>query len=237
MLLKRAPRDDTHDLPPYIRVIRSKRAKRVALRLDPKDRIVNLVVPERMRIEKAVAFAEEHDRWIRDKLAELPERIPLSHGTALPILGRTRTIKISFDPSLKRTDIALGEKDITVSTNKEDPTPRLVRFLKKIILDELTTLSHDKAARIGKNVAEVKVRDTKSRWGSCSIDGRLSYSWRLVFAPYETLDYLAAHEVAHLQHHDHSPAFWAVCEELSSDYTAGKSWIRKNAQELLKYHT
>ena len=88
---------------------------------------------------------------------------------------------------------------------------------------------------IEKEIKSVRVSDTKTRWGSCSHDGRLCFSWRLAFAPYEAIDYVVAHEVAHLRHLDHSKEFWTLCEELSIDYAAGKRWMKENGSELMRY--
>jgi predicted metal-dependent hydrolase len=100
---------------------------------------------------------------------------------------------------------------------------------------ELTKLSHNKAAQLNKRLVSVDVRDTSSRWGSCAEDGRINYSWRLIFAPWEAFDYVVAHECAHLVHMDHSPAFWHVCEDLSEDYSSGKTWMKRHSDELIRY--
>lgn len=230
MLLKRS---DT--FPPYVTLKRSKRARRLALRLDPKERTFHLIVPMRTSMRSAQRFAEEHDRWMMDKLMELPEPIPFQDGSILPILGQNRRIHIFYDETLRTTSITLKCHELIVTTNKEDPSPRIERFLKKFAKQELTALSHEKAAEIGKKVASVTTRDTKSRWGSCSSDGNLSFSWRLIFAPYYAFDYVVAHEVAHLKHLDHSTAFWNQCRKISDDYLEGEYWMREHGHELMRY--
>ena len=234
MLLRNIPKA-IYGLPPYVRMQHSTRAKRLALRLDPKDRVINLVCPQGCSENKAIQFAHDHMDWIEKQIATLPEPIYLEHGATIPLFGRDRKISIHYDTAFKRTDIELREKELFIATNKEDPTPRIVRFLKQEVQAELERLSHEKAAQIGKTVKSVKVRDTKSRWGSCAPDGDINYSWRIIFAPYEALDYLVAHEVAHLKHLNHSKAFWACCLDLSEAYKTGKSWMRKNAHDLLRY--
>ena len=112
---------------------------------------------------------------------------------------------------------------------------RIVRFLKKLACDEMTRLANEKAALIGKPVCQVQVRDTTSRWGSCSTKGALSFSWRLVLAPAVALDYIVAHEVAHLVHMNHSARFWTLCKQLSADYAAGHHWIRNHGHTLMRY--
>jgi len=223
------------NLPSHIHIKHSKRAKRVALRLDPIERIFHLVVPKGMSMRKAAAFAEGHERWMQEKLSSLPPKVGFEDGAVLPILGQRTLIKIHHEQDLKVTKIILEDGVLHVRTNKDDPSGRIVRFLKTLIKDELSILSHEKVARIGKAISSVSVRDTKSRWGSCSSDNNLSYSWRLVFAPPEAFDYVVAHEVAHLEHLNHSKAFWNLCEALSENYDEGKYWMKAHGSELMRY--
>lgn len=230
MLLRRE-----YTFPPYVTLKRSKRARRLALRLDPKDRTFHLVIPAGMSIKKAERFAEEHDSWMLDKLRELPEPVSFEYGTVLPILGKNRRIHVFYDETLRKTFIDLKEKELIVTTNKDDPASRIERHLKKLAKEKLTELAMEKAKILGKTVKSVSTRDTKSRWGSCSSDGNLSFSWRLIFAPYESLDYVVAHEVAHLQHMDHSNDFWHLCRDLSDDFFEGEYWMREHGHELMRY--
>lgn len=222
-------------LPSHICVKRSTRARRMALRLDPKDRVFHLVVPNGVSLRRAEAFAEGHEDWMQEQLQGLPDPIAFDHGTYIPIFGKRTLIKIYYEPDAKRTDVILEGGILYVHSNKPDPTPRIIRFLKNLVKEELIILSESKAASIRKRVASISVRDTKSRWGSCSSDGQLSYSWRLIFAPYEALDYVVAHEVAHLQHLDHSKAFWKLCRGLSDNFIEGQYWMRNNGHELMRY--
>lgn len=223
------------DISPDLVVQHSTRAKRLALRVDIKSRKVNLVIPKRSSISKAYQFALENKYWIREQINSLPENITYHDGVVIPVLGADRTINIYYDSTRKTTDIALTGSNITIRTNKEDISPRLTRFLKSLAKDTLTGLAHKKAAQIGKTINRVDIKDTVSRWGSCSHDGKISFNWRLIFAPESAMDYVIAHEVAHLKHLDHSPAFWKVCEDLSQNYSAGKSWMRRYSSDLYKY--
>jgi len=223
------------NIPDHIIVKESTRARRIALRLDTKARAFNLVVPKGMSKRRAMAFAEQHEDWMQERLKDLPEIVGFEDGSEVPLFGKARIIDIYFDRALKSTKIKLTSTHLEVRTNKEDANGRIVRFLKAEVKKELERLSYLKAAKIDQHVKSVSVRDTKSRWGSCSHGGALSYSWRLIFAPYEALDYVVAHEVAHLKHLDHSKDFWRVCESLSEDYKGGYGWMKKNGQELMKY--
>lgn len=211
------------------------RAKRMALRVDPKRRKVNLVIPKRGSMRSAYKFALENKYWILEKLAELPEKIEFTDGAIFPILGEDIEVKINYDNALKRTSIALKNNKLLVDTNKEDPTARIKRFIINLAKERLSALAHEKGQHVEKQITAIDVKDTTSRWGSCSHDGKLSFSWRLIFADYLAFDYVVAHEVAHLRVMDHSPAFWAECEALCEDYSKGKSWMRRNSGELIRY--
>lgn len=211
------------------------RAKRMALRVDPKKRVINLVVPKRGSMREAYLFSLEHKYWIKKKLAELPRKISFKHGTTVPLLGKDRTIEICFDNTLKATDIVLKNNKLLVFTNRKNPATRIKRYIIQLAKERLFELSTEKAATIRKKVVSVDVKDTTSRWGSCSHDGKLCYSWRLIFAPMSAFDYVVSHEVAHLRFMDHSPAFWLQCEYLSEDYSAGRNWMKHNSCELLRY--
>ncbi len=218
-----------------VTIKRSKKAKRLALRLDPAERIMNLVVPQKVSIEKAYFFAMEHEEWVRETLNKLPAPIAFTNGTTLPIFGDRITLDIRIDKSLKRTYLRQYDDILCVRTYQSDPTNRIVTHLKKIARAGLADIASDKAEQIGKTISNISVRDTKSRWGSCSTDGYISFSWRLIFAPYSAIDYVVAHEVAHMNHMNHSKQFWKLCEKLSCDYNSGKQWMKEHSNELMSY--
>ena len=223
------------DISPDLVLKINPRAKRMALRLDSKNRAVNLVLPKRASIRSAYMFAREHKYWIRKKLAELPQMIEFTDGTVFPLLGEDVEIKVTYDTTLKFTDIQLKNNELLVFTNKENPSARIKRFIIDQAKQRLSALADEKAAQIGEKISQIDVKDTTSRWGSCSHDGKLCFSWRLIFAPYVAFDYVVAHEVAHLRIMDHSPAFWDQCEALCENYSRGKSWMRRNSGELIRY--
>lgn len=218
-----------------LRIKHSARARRLALRLDPKERVINLVIPKGVSLKKAHDFARYHETWIAKAMMELPPVLPFENEKIIPVLGINRTIKITFDPSLKTTDIHLTGDALIVRTNKDDPSARIERFLKNLVQEKITEMAQAKALDIGKPIRTISVRDTKSRWGSCSEDGKLSFSWRLIFAPSLALDYVVAHEVAHLVHLDHSQRFWNLCRNLSIDFVEGEYWMRNHGHELMRY--
>lgn len=223
------------EISPRLKVQISPRARRMALRLDPKHRVMHLVVPKRASLRSAFKFAEENREWIREKLRALPRQVPFRDGAVLPVLGRDRQIVILYNETLKYTDIILRKDEIVVLTNKLDPSVRIKRFLIDLAKEKITEMSYEKSSLIRRRISDIQVKDTKSRWGSCSEDGKISFSWRLIFAPPKAMDYVIAHEVAHLVHLDHSEAFWDVCEALSRDYETGKDWMRDNGHDLMRF--
>lgn len=223
------------DISPRLKLSVSERAKRMALRLDPRQRLVHLVVPKRASLRTAYLFAEQNKDWIREKLRDLPKQVPFKDGEILPILGRDRQIIVLYNPALKGTEIQLKKDELLVLTNKADPSTRIRRFLIDLAREKLTELSLEKAAIVRRRLMDVSVKDTRSRWGSCTEDGRISYSWRLIFAPAKAFDYVVAHECAHLVHMDHSENFWRVCEKASRDYEEGKDWMHKYGHSLMRF--
>lgn len=223
------------DISPALALKKSKRAKRMSLRLDVQKRIMTLTMPERLSEKKALLFAQANKEWINQKIAELPPVIHFKEGQSIPVFGDNILIKIKVDPSYKRTSFKFEHNELYVFTNKNEPESRIQSFLKEEAKKAIKDLANEKAEKIGKPISAISIRDTKSRWGSCSSDGRLSFSWRLIFAPFESLDYVVAHEVAHLIHMNHNPDFWALCKKLSTDYSTGKSWIKQNGESLMCY--
>ena len=234
---KRIEAEETFLFPDSLPLIakRNNRARRVALRLDVRARNFILVIPKGMSDKKAFDFARAQKKWMIEKSAALPSRITFDNGQSVPVKGIMHELDIAYIPERKTTHIFFENEKICIKSAIRDPSLRIKRFLKHEALKQLEALSHEKAGIIGCRVSKVSVRDPKSRWGSCSPNGNISYSWRLIFAPYQVMDYIVAHEVAHLKHLDHSPAFWRVCQSLSEDYELGRHWIRDNPAELMRY--
>ena len=218
-----------------VTVKRSQRARRVALRLDPRERTVNLVVPSRMSLEKAFYFAKTHEKWVREALGNLEPTVSFKNGIVLPIFGKNVTLRIIKDKTLKKTSIMRTPRMLIVYTYQDDPTNRITTYLKKVAREGLADIAEEKAMIIRRRIASVTVRDTKSRWGSCAHDRSLSFSWRLIFAPPAAIDYVVAHEVSHLIHMDHGENFWKLCEALSDNFDKGKNWMHDHGNELMRY--
>ncbi|WP_319825076.1 SprT family zinc-dependent metalloprotease [Thalassovita sp.] len=223
-----------HVLPgnPPIQVVlrRSARARRISLRVSGLDGRVVLTVPKRVRVAEALDFAQEKADWIRAHLSQQPDLVPVATGALLPVEGRMRRIAPIPGRRVHLTPDMLG-----VPGPETGVPARLTGYLRELARDRLVAASDLYAARLGRPYSGVTLRDTRSRWGSCSSRGGLNYSWRLIMAPPEVLSYVAAHEVAHLAQMNHSPAFWATVEQIHGPYDHPRHWLRQNGSQLHRY--
>lgn len=216
--------------PVEITLRRSARARRFSLRVSRLDGRVTLSLPLRARETEAMAFAREQEGWIRRTLADMPQQAGVGLGMALPVEGRLLTLV----PQTGRGVRIEGEA-LLVGGDAATAGARAGAFLKALARERLVAASDRYAALIGRQVTQVSLRDTRSRWGSCAHDGRLMYSWRLVMAPPAVLDYVAAHEVAHMIQMNHSPAYWAVVERLYPGWQVQRKWLHTHGQALHSY--
>ncbi len=213
--------------------MRNARARRASLRVDPANRRVVLTAPLRMARGTAVGFAETQAGWIAARLERLPARRPFVDGAEVPLFGVPHLLR--HRPDLRGTVWREGS-EIHVAGRPEHLSRRVKDWLVGELKKELVPKVQAKAARAERPVKRISVRDTRSRWGSCGPDASLSFSWRLVFAPPEVLDYLVAHETAHLVHLNHSPRFWALARALCDGPIEGpQAWLKKNGETLLQY--
>ncbi len=213
-------------------VRRNPRARRLTLRLDPVEGALHLTLPRGVALTEGLEFAHCRSGWILAQLATLPPRVAFAEGARVPILGESHVIRHA--PQARRGVWREGGV-IWVSGLADHLARRVADFLKREARREVTGRVHDKAARIGRRAGRVRLRDTVSRWGSCTADGNLGFSWRLVLAPEAVLDYVVAHEVAHLVHLNHGPRFWAVVRQLTPEVTGPQRWLRTHGGRLLRY--
>lgn len=213
--------------------VRSRRARRVSLRVDSANRRVVLTAPQRMPYTAAVAFAHTQAGWIASRLKRLPVARPFVDGAEVPLFGVPHRIRHRPE---RRGAVWMEAGEIHVAGGAEHLPRRLRDWLTAEMRRRLPPLVHAKAARVGRPVKRVSLRDSRTRWGSCGPDGGLSFSWRLIFAPPDVLDYLVAHEVAHLVHMNHGPRFWALAERLCDGPMAiPRAWLKANGESLLQY--
>ncbi|WP_431855783.1 M48 family metallopeptidase [Azospirillum sp.] len=219
-------------LPVPLELRESARTRRMTLRVDAGRGLVQVVVPAGMAEAEVHRFILRHDGWLRARLEQLPPRLPFVDGAAVPVLGRDHVIRHLPDlrGGTRREDGVL-----LVGGRPEHVERRVHDHLIAEARRELAERARAKATHIGKRVAAVTVRDTRSRWGSCASSGRLSFSWRLILTPEAVLDYVVAHEVAHLVEMNHSARFWAVCATLTAEVKGPRAWLKANGARLLRY--
>jgi len=216
-----------------LRVEVNRRARRISLRLSCAQSGIVLVLPSRRALREGLAFAESRRRWILGHLDALPQRIPFEPGVSVPLLGHPHLIE--HRPGERLGGVRLSEERLLVSGAPEHVPRRVGDFLKTEARRELSQRAHRHAERLGRRVVRVGVRDTRSRWGSCSPSGALSFSWRLILAPEAVLDYVVAHEAAHLVEMNHGARFWGLVEQLCPEHDPHRAWLARNGRELHRY--
>jgi len=220
-----------------IKLRRHRRARRYTLRINPTDRAAILTMPPRGTIVEARQFATMHGGWIAARLGRLPKAAPFQPGTVIPLRGVAhRIVHRSGERGTVWTEMRdSGEKIVCVAGDVEFTDRRVHDFLKREARKELHKASMAYADALGVRVKRVSIRDQSSRWGSCTSAGSLSFSWRLILAPPFVLDYLAAHEVAHLVEMNHSPRFWRVVGRVCDHVERAKTWLDTHGNDLHRY--
>jgi predicted metal-dependent hydrolase len=211
----------------------SPRARRIALRIDAAKRRVELVLPPGVPTSQGLRFLATKRGWVAARLEALPQQVPLAEGAIVPVLGTPHRIRREAD--LAAPPVAIIDGEIRVRGDPAHIARRVRDHLVATARSELALRARLLAPRIGRDVVRVSVRDTKSRWGSCSGNGNLSFSWRLILAPEQVIDYVVAHEVAHLAEMNHGPRFWRLVETLAPGSAAPRAWLRRHRSRLLSY--
>jgi predicted metal-dependent hydrolase len=220
-----------------VRVRRHRQARRYTLRIHAASREVILTMPPRGSLREAKEFAQKHGGWIATRLHRLPEAAPFAHGTVLPLRGIAHRIahRAGARGTVWTETGETGERLLCVAGQAPHLARRVADFLRREARRDLEAVSLRTARHLGVAVHAVSVRDQASRWGSCSTTGVLSYSWRLILAPPFVLNYLAAHEVAHLVEMNHSPRFWRLVNRLCPDSERAKIWLDMHGSDLHRY--
>ena len=213
--------------PVEITLRRSARARRFSLRVSRLDGRVTLSMPARAPETEALRFAAEKAGWLRTVVAAAVPRAGVGFGATVPFEGRAFVL----GPAAVRAVRIEGEAMLA----PPDPArlgARVEAFLKFAARRRLQAACETHAAAVGRRFARITLRDVRSRWGSCTADGGLMFSWRLIMAPPEVLDYVSAHEVAHLVEMNHSDAFWTVVERLMPGYRPHRRWLKQHGAGL-----
>jgi predicted metal-dependent hydrolase len=218
----------------------SRTARRVTLRVSHSTGSVVLTMPHRLPLADAIDFAQRHAAWIGARLRRLPEPVPFASGAIIPIRGIDHRIVHRPDvrgtawvecPGASETD----PPSLCVAGDEPHVARRVQDYLKRCAKQDLESAVRHYCDLLAVPPRSVTVRDTTSRWGSCSASGGLNFSWRLIFAPAFVLDYLAAHEVAHLVHMNHSKKFWTLTKKLCVETERAEAWLNAHGHSLYKY--
>lgn len=209
---------------------RSSRAKRYSLRVSSVDGAVRLTMPKNGREKAALDFARDKADWLQAAMDRQPKQQLVGYESALPIEGQIYTIRKAAvrTPRLEGTDLLIGGNEATLGK-------RLAGYLKGLARDRLALASRQYADKLDREFSKITLRDTRSRWGSCTHDGNLMFSWRLILAPPSVLDYVAAHEVAHLVEMNHSPAYWTNVARIMPEFETHRRWLKTHGSDLHRY--
>lgn len=222
-----------HGRPVPLVIRHLERATRITLRIEPGGRALKMTVPYGLPEKDLSAFLRRHQGWLETKLFDYSDDTRLLPGATVPILGVPHRIVHSGKlRGLTETGMEGGEAVIRISGLEDHAGRRIADHLKKLARRELDRLVAHHAAQSGKSFRDVTLKDTRSRWGSCSSAGNLNFSWRIAMAPPEVIDYLAAHEVAHLTEMNHGPKFWALCKRLCPHMDESKAWLKRHGSAL-----
>ena len=224
-----------------IAIKRVARARRFTLRVRAATLDAVLTMPTGSTLKAARTFAERHAAWVGGRLQALPRKIPFAVGAVIPFRGEELPIlpsaglrAVAFLDQAARPDGTIRPV-LRVGGAPAEQHRRVLAFLQAEARRAIEAAVARHAAAVGRRVHGITLRDTRSRWGSCSAQGALNFSWRLIMAPDHVLDYLAAHEVAHLVHLDHSDAFWTVAARLSPDLDRAEAWLRMHGPSLHRF--
>jgi predicted metal-dependent hydrolase len=219
------------EAPCPVRWRRSARARRVSLRICPAAGAVVVTLPMKIGRRQGLALLTEHAGWVLQRVAALAPERPLTPGATVPIGGVEHLIL--HDPA-RRGAAGLDGATLVVSGQPEFVPRRVRDFLRAEALRRIAAAARPHAAALGVVPRAIRLKDTKSRWGSCAPDRTLAFSWRLVMAPGWVLEYVVAHELAHLREMNHSPRFWALVEARTPHRVAATEWLRHHGAALLR---
>ncbi len=220
-----------------VRLRRHRQARRYTLRIQAATREVILTIPPRGTLKEARDFAQKHGGWIAARLGRLPEAVRFAPGVMVPLRGLPhRIVHRRGARGFVWTELnGTGERLLCVAGETPHVDRRISDFLRREARRDLEVASRRYANQLGVAIRRIAVRDQASRWGSCSTTGVLSFSWRLILAPGFVLNYLAAHEVAHLVEMNHSPRFWRLVQRLCPGHERAKVWLDVHGSDLHRY--
>jgi hypothetical protein len=219
--------------PLTLRLSVNPRARRLSVRIDARAGEAVVIAPSPRTLPQAVDFARSRALWIAERLAARPEGTPLVPGKVILLAGRSVTLEASGNAAAARLIETEAGPVIRAGGEGDAFSRRVLNLLKAEARRRLTERTEVHRLALGQAPVRLSITDSRTRWGSCSPHNRtIRYSWRVVMAPETVLDYLAAHEVAHLVHADHSPAYWSVVQGLIGDPKPHRRWLRTHGTAL-----
>jgi predicted metal-dependent hydrolase len=220
-----------------VKVRLNPRARRLIVKVHPSTGEVAIVAPSERSVPRALDFARQEGDWIAGRLAKVPEPVYLEPGDTVLFKGSLYVLRLSPDRGGVWVDNDATRPTIRISGQREHAPRRVEDWLKREARKLISRRINALAADLGVNVTRITVRDAASRWGSCSTTGAVSLSWRLIMAPNFVLNYVAAHEVAHLREMNHGTRFWRLVDKLvgPDEAQAAQAWLRDHGTELHRY--
>lgn len=216
-----------------LRIYENPRAKRLTLRIEANGKGIRITIPPGLPEREVERFLNKHEGWIEARITKLPDQASVRPGVKIPIRGVAHLIvhQTGRGTTQARQD-SDGTAILQIYGDAAHLPRRVADYLKREVKRDIEALVVRHCEKIGRKAKTVRYKDTKSRWGSCSSDGNLSFSWRIGMAPLPVINYLVAHEVAHLIEMNHGPRFWKLCEELCPDTERCKAWLKRNGGAL-----
>jgi predicted metal-dependent hydrolase len=207
-----------------------KRAKKMKLKFDALSGCGVVTVPTFCSKLEAFRFAGRHRDWLEAQKKSSPQKVLLMPGNVIPFLGDEKIIHHKKDNS---SGVEITQEHIIVGGPIEGFPVRLENYLKKTAGKYIEPIAAQFAETAGVRYKKIQIRDTKSRWGSSSTTGTLSFSWRLIMTPPDILKYVVAHEIAHIREMNHSAAFWSQVDQLVENAKPARRWLRSEGQALM----
>ncbi|MFV0473702.1 MAG: M48 family metallopeptidase [Pikeienuella sp.] len=219
------------DLDVDIVIRRSARARRLTLTAPGAGAPPRLTAPPHVPEAELRMFLLRQSDWLREAMARAPAPAPVRHGARLPVGGAQ--LRVTVRPGRRLPPRIEG--DMLIVEGPGAPGPRIAAWMKERARAMLTPIAAAAAADLGARIGRISIRDQRGRWGSCTARGDLSFSWRLAMAPHGALDYVAAHEAAHLLEMNHGPRFWALVTQLRPEWRRQREWLKREGSALHRY--
>ena len=213
-------------------VNRTKLAKRLTIRIDHKKKLPIVTIPHSCSQSRAIKFIESNQLWIKHHMNQIPDSKLFEDGDIISLFGQKYTIV--HDDKLKLGTF-IKDANLYVSGQASFTHRRVKDFIKTYAKIELAKMAHEAALKLDKKINTIFIKDTKSRWGSCSSNNNINFNWRISLAPDYAIKYLVYHEVAHLKEQNHSEDFWKTLEFIYPEYEKGQLWLKNHGKELYLY--